>query len=110
MVWPAMGWPALSCCTTALILVLLPFGASDDQLVPGKPLSPGTTIISDDGEFAFGFFSPSNSSTPASMFLGIWYNGIPELTVVWVANRVTAGDQWHCADALPHQHLQSRSL
>ncbi|RCV35590.1 hypothetical protein SETIT_7G251800v2 [Setaria italica] len=30
-------------------------------------------------------FSPSNSST--SFYVGIWYNSVPERTVVWVANR-----------------------
>jgi hypothetical protein len=35
-----------------------------------------------------GFFSPANS-TPAKLYLGIWYNDIPRLTVVWVANRET---------------------
>uniref|UniRef100_A0ACD5XUW8 Uncharacterized protein n=1 Tax=Avena sativa TaxID=4498 RepID=A0ACD5XUW8_AVESA len=83
-----MGWPALTCYTAALILVFLPVRASDDRLVPNEPLSPGTTIVSDDGEFAFGFFS-LNSTTPARLYLGIWYNGIPDLTVVWVANRET---------------------
>jgi hypothetical protein len=69
-----------------LIFVFLPFRAADDRLIPGKPLSPGATIISDGGQFTLGFFSPS-SSAPGNLHLGIWYNGIPEHTVVWVANR-----------------------
>ncbi|KAG6424433.1 hypothetical protein SASPL_114851 [Salvia splendens] len=34
--------------------------------------------------FALGFFSPGNSS---KCYLGIWYDNIPNQTVVWVANR-----------------------
>uniref|UniRef100_A0A0E0QUS7 non-specific serine/threonine protein kinase n=1 Tax=Oryza rufipogon TaxID=4529 RepID=A0A0E0QUS7_ORYRU len=78
---------ALACITSVLIL-LAPPCASDDRLVPGKPLSPGATVVSDGGAFALGFFSPSNS-TPEKMYLGIWYNDIPRRTVVWVADRGT---------------------
>ncbi|TKW34500.1 hypothetical protein SEVIR_2G311000v4 [Setaria viridis] len=84
-----MAWPAIIKYATVLLLLLLPPPcAADDRLVPGKPLSPGATIVSDGGSFALGFFSPTNS-TPAKLYLGIWYNDIRRRTVVWVANRET---------------------
>ncbi|KAF3665864.1 hypothetical protein FXO37_10856 [Capsicum annuum] len=41
-------------------------------------------MVSADGTFALGFFTPGNSTFS---YLGIWYNTIPGQTVVWVANR-----------------------
>ncbi|KAL6659396.1 hypothetical protein ACP70R_003436 [Stipagrostis hirtigluma subsp. patula] len=70
----------LSCSFSSMHLF-----ASTNRLVPGTPLSPGSTLVSDDGTFALGFFSPSNS-TKNHYYVGIWYKNMP-LTVVWVANR-----------------------
>jgi hypothetical protein len=63
-------------------------GASENRLLPNKPLTLGSTLVSDDGTFALGFFSPSNS-TRNHYYVGIWYNSIPKDNVVWVANRAT---------------------
>ncbi|XP_075672330.1 G-type lectin S-receptor-like serine/threonine-protein kinase At4g27290 isoform X3 [Castanea sativa] len=69
---------------------LLPFSfvSSDtaDIITQSQSLSDskGTTLVSKDGGFVLGFFSPGN---PNNRYLGIWYNNIPIRTVVWVANR-----------------------
>ncbi|XP_065862203.1 G-type lectin S-receptor-like serine/threonine-protein kinase At4g27290 [Euphorbia lathyris] len=44
----------------------------------------GTTLLSKDGTFKLGFFSPASST---NRYIGIWYANIPIQTVVWVANR-----------------------
>ncbi|KAF7012017.1 hypothetical protein CFC21_026254 [Triticum aestivum] len=70
-----------------ILLFLFPFSKSDDQLTQAKPLSPGDILISKDGVFALGFFSPANSSK--SLYVGIWFYNIPgsSRAIVWVANR-----------------------
>ncbi|KAK3433268.1 hypothetical protein EUGRSUZ_D00913 [Eucalyptus grandis] len=47
-------------------------------------MKDGDVLISQSRKFALGFFSPGNSSL---RYVGIWYFGQPERTVVWVANR-----------------------
>nr|XP_018685817.1 PREDICTED: putative G-type lectin S-receptor-like serine/threonine-protein kinase At1g61610 isoform X3 [Musa acuminata subsp. malaccensis] len=65
-------------------LSLLLLGTSDDRLTPGEFISLNETLVSDAGEFVFGFFSPTNST--GDFYAGVWYN-IPQRTVIWVANR-----------------------
>ncbi|XVF77722.1 hypothetical protein PTKIN_Ptkin14bG0070000 [Pterospermum kingtungense] len=63
---------------------------SNSTLTPGQSIKDNNTdtLISADGSFQLGFFSPGNST---NRYLGIWYNTkkIPIRTVVWVANRET---------------------
>ncbi|CAN6193969.1 unnamed protein product [Urochloa humidicola] len=69
-----------------IFLLLIGFCLSDDSLTSSRPLYPGDKLVSSDGTFALGFFSLTNSTTP-SLYLGIWYNNIPERTYVFIANR-----------------------
>ncbi|GLJ15329.1 hypothetical protein SUGI_0251390 [Cryptomeria japonica] len=56
-----------------------------DTLSLGASLTENQTIISKNGTFELGFFSPNGSN----WYVGIWYAQIPEKTYVWVANRET---------------------
>ncbi|KAG1347245.1 putative Receptor-like serine/threonine-protein kinase SD1-8 [Cocos nucifera] len=54
-------------------------------MTPTKSIVDGQTLISSDGTFELGFFSPGDSK---NRYLGIHYRGTPDKTV-WVANRVS---------------------
>ncbi|XP_059073450.1 putative inactive G-type lectin S-receptor-like serine/threonine-protein kinase SRK [Cryptomeria japonica] len=56
-----------------------------DTLLLGASLTGNQTIISKNGTFELGFFSPTGSN----WYIGICYAQIPEKTYVWVANRAT---------------------
>ncbi|KAE8680178.1 S-locus lectin protein kinase family protein [Hibiscus syriacus] len=59
--------------------------AAIDTISPSELFTDAMTLVSNDGTFALGFFSPGTSK---NRYLGIWYNNIPMQTVVWVANRI----------------------
>ncbi|KAM0913150.1 hypothetical protein ACQ4PT_012362 [Festuca glaucescens] len=68
------------------LLFLSSFCKSDDQLTHAKPLTHNDMLISNSGDFALGFFSPTSINN--RFYLGIWYHSLPgPRTVVWVANR-----------------------
>lgn len=58
--------------------------ASEESMKMGKSITGNQKMISAGGSFALGFFTPGNSTFT---YLGIWFNTIPEQTVIWVANR-----------------------
>ncbi|CAK9327377.1 unnamed protein product [Citrullus colocynthis] len=48
-------------------------------------IKDGDRLTSSDNNFVLGFFGFNNSTT--RRYVGIWYNKIPQFTLVWVANR-----------------------
>ncbi|KAI5007383.1 receptor-like serine/threonine-protein kinase SD1-8 [Hordeum vulgare subsp. vulgare] len=57
--------------------------AASDSIDVAASVAGNQTLVSARGIFELGFFSPPGGRT----YLGIWYAGIPNRTVVWVANR-----------------------
>ncbi|KAK9007991.1 hypothetical protein V6N11_074898 [Hibiscus sabdariffa] len=57
-----------------------------DTISTNQSLSGNQTIVSAGGVFRLGFFRPGNSS---NYYIGMWFNKVPQLTTVWVANRDT---------------------
>ncbi|XP_020250182.1 receptor-like serine/threonine-protein kinase SD1-8 isoform X1 [Asparagus officinalis] len=67
------------------ILCSFSLSVSRDTLTPNQLLSGNETLVSSDGAFSLGFFSPTNSTN--NRYIGIWYTRIPVQTVIWVGNR-----------------------
>ena len=67
------------------LVFLYGFSDASDSITQSQPLSGNTTLVSKDGSFVLGFFTPGKST---NRYLGIWYNNNPNQTVVWVANRL----------------------
>ncbi|KAL5839779.1 hypothetical protein ACOSQ4_012387 [Xanthoceras sorbifolium] len=77
-------------CISALFVIcqlFCPFHAFDTiTRTQFKSDSEKGSLVSSDGNFKLGFFSPGKSQ---ARYVGIWLNKISEQTVVWVANRET---------------------
>lgn len=57
---------------------------ANDSITTENPLRDGETIVSGDGTFKLAFFGSPNST---DRYVGIWYNKVSVMKVVWVANR-----------------------
>ncbi|XP_059429237.1 G-type lectin S-receptor-like serine/threonine-protein kinase At1g11410 [Corylus avellana] len=77
-----------------LLHFLLRFGTSLDAITTSQNIRDGgdhqpklrEVLVSTGKTFAFGFFTPGESTY---RYIGIWYYSAPGNTVVWVANRDT---------------------
>ncbi|XP_061336711.1 G-type lectin S-receptor-like serine/threonine-protein kinase At4g27290 [Gastrolobium bilobum] len=71
----------------SLFLSFVSMSSAVDMITPSQHIQDGKneTLVSTNGTFEAGFFSPENSK---SRYVGIWYKVSP-ITVVWVANRET---------------------
>lgn len=75
---------SLTLFNTSFLIFQLKFSTALDTIAPSQSLSDGKTLVSREGSFELGFFSPGISK---NRYLGIWYKNIPVRTVLWVANR-----------------------
>ncbi|XP_078436805.1 putative G-type lectin S-receptor-like serine/threonine-protein kinase At1g61610 isoform X2 [Wolffia australiana] len=67
---------------------LIPSAAAKDLLTMGETLGIDEVLVSPNGTFTMGFFTPgkNTSSRARNRYLGLWYSSIPD-TILWVANR-----------------------
>lgn len=73
-----------------LVVLLLPTAVrGTDTVTLDSPLKGNRTLVSAGrAKYVLGFFAPDPDDTAGRTptYLGIWFNGIPDRTVVWVAN------------------------
>ena len=76
--------------TIFLVLCSILCCSARDSITPNDFLfdDGGETLVSANQTFELGFFSPNKGKfNDGKKFIGIWYYGLKERTVVWVANR-----------------------
>jgi hypothetical protein len=79
---PVDGIPILVFSSTLLLIMTI--SSAVDTMNTTESIRDSEVMVSADGSFKLGFFSPGSSQ---NRYLGIWYNKTSERTVVWVANR-----------------------
>lgn len=67
-----------------LVFFFFQISLAVDSITRSETMTDGRTLVSKEGSFELGFFSPGSST---NRYLGIWYKNIPVRAVVWVANR-----------------------
>ncbi|XAR66353.1 Non-specific serine/threonine protein kinase [Bertholletia excelsa] len=68
----------------SLFTIIYITAASDTISTDQTLIDGGATLVSAGQTFKLGFFSPPNST---NRYIGIWFNNVPLLTPIWVANK-----------------------
>ncbi|KAM0952376.1 putative protein kinase RLK-Pelle-SD-2b family [Dioscorea sansibarensis] len=79
-----LSFPVLVCFVLTFVSSEANLSAATNSISTGQSISGNLTIISEDGTFELGFFTPGNSR---KFYIGIWYKKLPKQTIIWVANR-----------------------
>jgi hypothetical protein len=79
-----MDIPVFMIIFTYILVNSLKHSIAANSLGLSKSIGNNNTLVSQNGRFELGFFTPGNSN---KTYLGIWYKNIPVQNVVWVANR-----------------------
>jgi hypothetical protein len=77
---------AAAVATALAVLAYSCTAADPDTVSARRPLRGNDTVVSAQGKFELGLFSPGASGR---FYLGIWYKNVPVQTVIWVANRAS---------------------
>ncbi|KAI4970349.1 hypothetical protein ZWY2020_001263 [Hordeum vulgare] len=78
--------PLIIATLASLALCFAPAPGAAATVSARRPLRGNDTLVSAQGKFELGLFSPAGSSG-GRLYLGIWYKNVPVQTVVWVGNR-----------------------
>uniref|UniRef100_A0A0D9ZKQ6 Receptor-like serine/threonine-protein kinase n=1 Tax=Oryza glumipatula TaxID=40148 RepID=A0A0D9ZKQ6_9ORYZ len=70
-----------------LFLHTLASSAATDTVSPSQALAGSNRLVSNNSKFALGFLKPGNESyNNHNSYLGIWFNKVPKLTLLWTVN------------------------
>uniref|UniRef100_I1PL79 non-specific serine/threonine protein kinase n=1 Tax=Oryza glaberrima TaxID=4538 RepID=I1PL79_ORYGL len=70
-----------------LFLHTLASSAATDTVSPSQALAGSNRLVSNNSKFALGFLKQGNESyNNHNSYLGIWFNKVPKLTLLWTAN------------------------
>ncbi|XAR66350.1 hypothetical protein NMG60_11012548 [Bertholletia excelsa] len=75
---------SILCYISVLTVTVTERTVADDWLNRSTVMNDSGSLVSAGGVFRLGFFTAGNSR---NRYLRIWYNHIPDRTIVWVANR-----------------------